>query len=150
MAERKEVLRLGPGDTLPDNMPAGITIINDTPNDKVYVEDANGGKREFVEGAGTAVTGTLTASWVGDNTSIPYLRQGNVVILSCLNVFEDGAGSTLITLPTHLRPSATRKTQVYESDTYSTIVAATIATSGVISISPSADSMLNGNIIYQL
>ncbi len=88
MAERKEVLRLGPGDTLPDNMPAGITIINDTENDKVYVEDANGGRREM----GEASLGTwVDVTYKEDIGSIPGNDSGG-----SLQSRIDGSGTIYI------------------------------------------------------
>lgn len=113
MAERKEILRIGPGGVLPKEMPSGISQIIDVANDKVYVEDANGGKREFVEG-GTATRIATTAPLANTTNDISTRIQGGRLILngkatasSITGLTYDG--SSLCTVDSAHWPSAHRE-----------------------------------------
>lgn len=132
--EKKGFGRLGPGEVVPPNMPHGITGLVDTENDKLYVEDANGGIREFIEGLDVE-TGTLTpeSNWEIEEPAT-YIRHGRMVFINIL-LSEDGPGLLLFNnIPQSIRPTDKRNSLVFENDIYGVAVRVRISADGEINV----------------
>lgn len=98
----------------------------------------------------TVVKGTLTATWAGDVRSMPYIRQGNIVMIEAINV-QNSSGSAdtpVVTVDAHLRPTATRTNVVHEDSEVIGDVVFSVATNGEITIAGSVDYNLSGYITY--
>lgn len=131
----------------PTNVPDGAgAVVKKGTSPKLYLEGENG---EAVESAGIIETGTLTADWNGDNTSVPYLKQGNIVMLHFRDVVQDpGQPITILTVPENLRPSAARHVEIYEGDAVNKVVPAVVGTNGAITITGALEYLLIGNLTY--
>lgn len=140
---------IGQGESIPSTMPGDAAFVVDIPNSKTYKRGANGTLVEFGQGTVISETGTLTSDWNGDNTSVPYLKQGNIVMLNFRDVVQDtGQSITVLTVPQNIRPSATRYEGIYEGDAVNKVVPVIIGTDGTVSITGAIDYLLIGNLTY--